>query len=263
MGLLDRAKKSINDTINPNKTVQKSVKLVRESGAKVSLDKIERSGGVSLSKSAAAAGVSLTKQGLTGIRGKFVVVLDHSESMRGDYANGGVQKLTEKALAYGLQFASDERVTIIPFDTTPLATVEVTLENFQGVVDRSIWNRNFMGSTNLTDALRVVEGMAKNTDELIFCAVITDGNPNVRTSCTKVVCDLAGYPVFLKMLALRDVPYLDELDNLGNDVRLLDNVNAQSFHDIGSITDEAFADAMAEEWASWVDLATKAGVLIK
>jgi hypothetical protein len=121
-----------------------------------------------------------------------------------------------------------------------------------------------MGSTNLAAALQAVRAAAESTTSPIFCIVVTDGEPDDRAATTRIVCDLARYPVFLKFLALKPVAYLAELDDLDPSKRLLDNVDAKpSTHELNllSCTDMQFADAMADEWDSWIAAATKAGVL--
>jgi hypothetical protein len=70
--------------------------------------------------------------------------------------------------------------------------------------------------------------------------------------------------VFVKFLAVAPVAYLNELDDLGNDRRLLDNVDAKPSSpalNLRTCTDAQFADAMVDEWDTWIAAATKAGVL--
>jgi Mg-chelatase subunit ChlD len=243
-----------------NKKVHKSVKFVRAAEPATSLTKINAKAS-SLSKKAEAANARLTASGLMGVRGKSVLVLDYSGSMSPDYQSGAVQELTERALAFGLQFASDEKVTLIPFADNALPHVDVTLDNYAGVVDREVVQRHYMGSTNLTDALKHVRSLSEQSDELIFCTVVTDGEPNSTSSTKDIVCELAGYPVFIKFLALGQVNFLTELDNLGPDKRLLDNVNAQFFSNISAVGDEEYATAMVKEWPEYIKAAQDAGVL--
>ncbi len=249
---------SNNNLFNP----ARSVKLVQDSNGApaVSLDSIESTGGLSLRKASESVGISLKKRNIAGIRAQVVLVLDHSGSMHQDYASGAVQKLTERFLAFGLQVDVDGEIPVIPFDHRVLPRVDVTMTNYQGVVENKIWRGRDMGSTGLDRALREVEKLAQTTDAPMFVGVVTDGDPDDRQAATYMVCDLARYPVFIKFLALRDVPYLNMLDDLGDDKRLLDNVDAKTFNNL-SITDEQFAEAMADEWDSWVKAALEKGVL--
>lgn len=242
------------------KEVARSVKLVKQAGPATTLDKVEKAGGISLRKKAEAVGASLQKAGLQGIRAQVVLVLDHSGSMYNDYAHGQVQELTERFLAFGLQVDADGEIPVIPFDSRTYATVKVSLENYQDIVNKQIWKRASMGSTNLASALEEVVRLAKTTDAPIFCGVVTDGSPDSKPETTRIVCELANYPVFLKFLALRDVPYLRDLDSLDDSKRLIDNVNSQTFGSL-NITDQKFAESVTEEWDDWVTKAIKVGIL--
>jgi Mg-chelatase subunit ChlD len=246
----------------------RTVNLVKDAAGTpaVDLTKASDAGHVDLVKRAQKAGISLSKRGLAGIRAQAVLVLDHSGSMHGDYKSGKVQTLVERVLGFALQIDVDGVVPVIPFDANVRPTVNVGLAagrdvvEYRDVVNRHIWQRN-MGTTNLAAALHVVRGMATTTDAPIFCVVVTDGCPDNRRTATELVVDLARYPVFVKFLAIRDVPYLRELDDMPADRRLLDNVDSKAFADPAAVSDLAFADAMADEWDTWVAAAMAAGVL--
>lgn len=217
-----------------------------------------------LAKFADKAGIALSKRDLSGIRAQVVLLLDRSGSMRGDYASGAVQKLVERALGFSLQVDADGIVPVIPFDDRVWPSVDVTQANFSTIVASSLYSDQ-MGSTNLAGALAQVEALANDADEPLFVIIATDGNPDHQPSATQMVCKLAGYPAFLKFLALREVPYLSQLDDLGDDVRLLDNVDAKPEKGSGlnllTCSDAEFADAMVDEWDTWITAATAAGVL--
>lgn len=223
-----------------------------------------------LVKRAEKAGISLSKRGLDGIRAQAVVILDHSGSMFQDYASGTVQTLVERALGFALQIDADGTVPVIPFDHGVRPAIDVTVDNYAGVVDRDIWQRGGMGSTNLADALAALKDIAAKADAPIFAIVICDGSPNSKPATTKVVCELAEYPVFLKFLAIKPVDYLQDLDDLPSGrtgvfrrgaSRLLDNVDAKFIPDPAGMSDLAFADAMVDEWDTWITAARDAGVL--
>ena len=255
MGLFSRKSDNVQSPLH-------TVKLTKGTGSAINLEKVREGGHIDLAKRADKAGISLSKRGLAGIRAQAVLVLDHSGSMHDDYANGKVQVLVERALGFALQIDVDGMVPVIPFDSHVRDTVEVTVDNYRDVVNKQIWQPRQMSTTNLTAGLAAVREMAKTTDAPIFCVIVTDGNPDSEPETTKIVCELASYPVFLKFVAIRDVPYLNRLDTLDDPKqRLLDNVNSQSFNDPASVSDLEFADALAEEWDSWIELATKAGVL--
>lgn len=259
MGLLDRFKAPQGAS---GVVPARSVNLVKDASGSsaVNLSKVREGGHIDLAKRADKAGIALSKRGLAGIRAQAVLVLDHSGSMHTDYANGKVQTLVERVLGFALQIDVDGTVPVIPFDSHVHPTVEVTVDNYRGVVNDRIW-RQQMGTTHLAGALEVVRDLAQITTEPMFCAVVTDGNPDSKPATTKLVVDLARYPVFVKFLAIRDVPYLAELDDMSPDRRLLDNVDAKFFTDPAAVSDLEFADAMSDEWDSWINAATAAGVL--
>lgn len=250
----------------PQLSVARTVNLTKDpAGAPaVNLTKVRDGGHLDLAKRAEKSGIALGKRGLAGIRAQALLVLDHSGSMYQDYASGAVQTLVERALGFSLQIDVDGTVPVIPFDSRILPTVNVGVDNYAGVVDREIWRGRDMSSTNLAAALRVVKREAEHTQTPIFCTVVTDGEPDNRPDTTNIVCDLSRYPVFVKFLALKPVAYLNELDDLDGSKRLLDNVDAKPSTadlDLLSCSDLQFADAMADEWDSWIVAAQKAGVL--
>jgi hypothetical protein len=252
------------NTVNTSMSPRCSVKLVQDSSGTpaVSLAKVESAGSVDLTKRFQKAGISLSKRNLAGIRAQAVLVLDHSGSMHNDYNNGTVQQLVERALGFALNIDADGTIPVIPFDSRVHPTVDVTLQNYHGVVDREIWKPSNMGSTDLARALEVVKDMVVKSDSPVYCVIVTDGSPDDRVTTSRIVCELAAYPVFMKFLAIREVPYLNELDDLPDSQRLLDNVDAQAITDPAGMSDLAFADAMTEEWDSWIELAKSAGVLL-
>lgn len=251
------------DNSSANQKVAKSVPLVKDANgaSAINLQKIEDTAGVSLRKKTEAVAVSLRKRDMSGIRAQVLVVLDHSGSMSYDYENGKVQDLVNRFLAFGLSVDVDGEVPIIPFDSYVKRTVKVTMDNYKDIVAKSIYKRNDMGGTNLTAALENVREEAKETDAPLFVAIVTDGEPNNRESAKELIIDLARYPVFIKFLAVNQVDFLEELDDLSDKERLLDNVDTKEYEDMGQVTDEQFAEDMTDEWNSWVAAALAAGVL--
>jgi hypothetical protein len=242
-----------------------SVRLVQDKSGSpaVDLEKVAAGGHVSLVKRAQKAGISLSKRGLDGVRAEGVLILDHSGSMRADYRSGAVQKLVERALGFALQIDADGKIPVIAFDRRVWPAVEVTVDNYAGVVDRDIWHRDQMGSTDLAAALGELMAIADSTDAPIFAIVVTDGVPDSKPAATKLVCELARYPAFIKFLAIKPDArgYLQDLDDLDASKRLLDNVDAKFIPDPDAMSDLEFADAMADEWDTWIVAATRAGVL--
>lgn len=252
-----------NHSSGAKRTVAHSVPLIKSAaaGSAVPLEEIEQHGGVSLRKKTEASVISLQKKNLAGIQAQVVVVLDHSGSMYSDYMEHKVQDIVERFLGFALAIDMDGEVPVIPFDDRVHPATVVTMDNYYDVVDQKIWKRNDMGSTDLTAALKEVRKIAEATDAPLFVAVVTDGDPNYRDTAKEVICDLARYPVFVKFLAVRPVAFLRELDDLGDDQRLLDNVDTKEYINLATVTEDQFADDMADEWDSWTEAALKAGIL--
>jgi hypothetical protein len=237
----------------------RSINLTQQTGPAVNLTKL-RAGHVSLAKRADKAGAALSKRDLAGIRAQAVMLLDHSGSMYKDYATGQVQALVERALGFALQIDADGEIPVIRFDSKLWPAHTITTSNYLDATD-DLWQPNRMGSTRLDLALNAVRDMAESTDQPLFVLVVTDGNPDDRQAATRLVVDLARYPVFLKFLALRGVSYLRDLDDLDRSRRLVDNVDTKVFPTLAGVTDMQFAEAMADEWDSWFRAASAAGIL--
>lgn len=250
-----------NNSSAADRSVARSVKFVKGNGTAVDLNHIETTGGVSLRKKTEAAHVSLSKNNIAGIRAQVMVIVDHSGSMHGFYSSGLVQDMVERFLGFGLAVDVDGEIPVIPFDFRAKSAVDVNMSNYHDVVKDKIFKPNDMGSTNLTDALEKVRDEAKETDAPLFVAIVTDGEPNDRSSARELIKDLSRYPVFIKFLAVQQVSFLEELDDMSDTERLLDNVDTKEYTDMSKVTDQQFADDMADEWDSWTKLALAAGVL--
>lgn len=238
----------------------RTVTLTKGSGPAVDRATVEQRGGIDLTKKFDKAGISLSKAGLDGIRAEAVMILDHSGSMYGGYSNGMVQTLVDRALAFALQIDGDGKIPVIPFDSFLWQTVEVRLDNYQGIVNREIFKPNQMGGTYLADALQLVLDMAKDATAPIYLVIVTDDDPSDRDKVIHILKELKRYAVFVKVLTLVPAPFWDRMDDL--DVPgLIDNLDAKRVHDPAGMTDLAFADVMVDEWQSWVAAATSAGIL--
>jgi hypothetical protein len=237
----------------------RSVNLVKQSGPAVNRADVEASGGVSLTKKFDKAGLSLSKRDLDGIRAQAVMLLDYSGSMGRDYADGTVQELVERSLGFALQIDVDGEIPVYRFGSDVFPPVNVNVRNYQGAAN-GILSQGPMGSTNLTAALKSLLKQAQETTAPIFAIVVTDGSPDNRSSASKLVKELAGYPVFLKLLAIRPVDYLQERDDMGG--RLIDNADTKFISDPKGMSDLAFADAMVDEWSTWISAAQAARILV-
>lgn len=251
-----------NNSSAVDRSVARSVKLVKGTGPAIALEHIENTGGIDLRKKTEAAHLSLSKKSDTaGIRAQVMVVVDHSGSMYSEYDNGLVQEMVERFLGFGMAVDVDGEIPVVPFDFKAKNAVNVNISNYHNVVKDQIFKPNDMGSTNLADALEKVRDEAKKTDAPLFVAIVTDGEPDSKDKAREIIKDLSRYPVFIKFLAVRKVKFLEELDDMSDSERLLDNVDTKEYTSLAGVSDQDFANDMADEWDSWVKLALSAGVL--
>jgi len=262
-------------TAAPPPAPARTISLVKDpTGAPaVNLAKMREAGHIDLVKHAEKAGISLSRRNLGGLRGAVRLYVDHSRSMEfadaRDYSNGNVQRLVERALGYAFQLDSDGKIPVVAFDSNLWPEVVVDETNYRGVVEREIWHRGKMGGTEFVPILEDLLNEAKSTNEPIFAIIVTDGSPSDRGKATRLIVELANYPVQIKFLAIREADFLRRLDDLEErkpGARLLDNVDAKFFDGkdcplLAEITDLQFAEAMADEIDTWVEEALAKGVL--
>lgn len=237
----------------------RSISFVKQAGPANQRTDVENRGGVDLAKKFDKAGVSLSKRGLDGVRAEVVMLLDHSGSMVSDYQNGTVQTLVERALGFALQIDTDGTIPIVRFDSGVRNAINVHIDNYRSITQTKLYERNKMGSTNLTAALDELLKIAKTTTAPIFAIIVTDGAPNDPTTVIQRVRELSRYPVFLKFLSIQKVAFLDRLDNL--DGVFIDACDAQDVLDPSNISDLNFAEKMTEELGKWVSEAQRVGIL--
>ncbi|MFD7995583.1 vWA domain-containing protein [Streptomyces mexicanus] len=229
----------------------------------VNFEKIP-SGLVSLVKTAA---VSLEKNGLTGQRAAVYLVLDRSGSMRRYYRDGSVQHLAEQALGLSANFDDDGTVPVVFFDTDAHPTAEVSLDNYEGCIDRMHRQLGHMGTTNYAAAmLEVIEHyQASGATDPAFVIFQTDGGPNSRAEAERVLCRAARLPMFWQFVGFGDdeFRFLRKLDELAVPrKRIVDNAGFfPAGRDPRRLSDGALYDALMGEFPDWLRSARAAGVL--
>lgn len=259
MGLFSSSK-------NPHFSAQQTVILTKDPAGTpaVSADTVKSTGNMDLVKQYEKAGFAVAAKGLSGYRFDVVAILDHSGSMLREYESGAVAKLLTRCLALGLQFDADGKVPVIPFDDQIRPVFTVNQTNFSTAVDQ-IWKRNDMGTTDMAGAHAALMEIVQAATNPVLAIWLCDGDPNSKVAMTKAICESAAFPVWHKFMALKPVDYLSELDDLGPDKRLLDNVDAKPEKDsdlnLLTCSDAEFHTAMVDELDTWITAATAAGVL--
>lgn len=247
----------------------------------VDLNKV-RADHPNLAKRADKAGIALSKRGLNGIRAEVVMYVDHSQSMEWDgrkyYSTGIVQAIVDRGLGFALQVDADGVIPVHAFDSRLWPEVRVGWQadstkevvSYQNVVNSHVWKKRKMGGTQFAPIAEDIKQKLRKSELPLMAIIVTDGNPNDGDYAKPLFRELAGYPLFVKFLAVEEVQYLNDLDNLGGRVDNIDSkfFNGQRDPDTGiawpritDITDLQFADAMVDEWDKWVQQATWNGIL--
>lgn len=243
----------------------------------ITLDKIEAQapGLLSLAKNAQ---LSLQKRNFTGQIAKVVQILDFSGSMRVEYQNGAVQRLAEKVLALSTQFDDDGAVDTFFFDSRADYAGELSINDYQGGIDRLTRGRR-MGTTDYAAAINLVVehfGFSKNTGagkrgfmgfgkasgptpltapapEPVFVIFQTDGAPDDPRAATEALRAASYAPIFWKFLSIspKPIPFLEQLDEMSG--RYIDNASYSNVRNVDKVTDSELFDMLLDEYPSWVE----------
>lgn len=253
----------------------------------VSLSKDYRAKHVSLSKSYDAMAAALEAAGLAGLRCEIMVMLDDSGSIRNQW--GSLLEILVRYLGAALNLSASGRIMVFTYGR-PNHPIVITRDNYQNIAKlvTPTWGYTPMGET-----LAHVVREAEKINGLVIICNATDGNPytgsgDATAKMTNEVIKASGGPYLLKNVAVADVPYLDELDDLpsqieiekdggGNPlkdaagnlilwrnpqgIRLFDNVDSQDFPNLARMTDEEFAKRFAEEIPEAIEVMAHAGIL--
>ncbi|MEW2494789.1 VWA domain-containing protein [Streptomyces nodosus] len=219
---------------------------------------------VNLTKTAA---VSLRKQGLAGQRAAVYLVLDRSRSMSRYYRDGSVQHLAEQALGLSANVDDDGIVPTVFFDSDAHPAIEISIDDYQGSIDRHHKALGRMGSTNYFAAMdEVIEHyLNSGSTDPAFVIFQTDGGPNSRRAAEQMLCKAARLPLFWQFVGFGPdrFDFLRKLDNLEvPKKRVVDNAG---FFPVGDnpkqMSDADLYDRLMDEFPDWLAAARAAGIL--
>ncbi|AJE43946.1 vWA domain-containing protein [Streptomyces nodosus] len=219
---------------------------------------------VNLTKTAA---VSLHKQGLAGQRAAVYLVLDRSRSMSRYYRDGSVQHLAEQALGLSANVDDDGIVPTVFFDSDAHPAIEISVDDYQGSIDRHHKALGRMGSTNYFAAMdEVIEHyLNSGSTDPAFVIFQTDGGPNSRRAAEQMLCKAARLPLFWQFVGFGPdrFDFLRKLDNLEvPKKRVVDNAG---FFPVGDnpkqMSDADLYDQLMDEFPDWLAAARAAGIL--
>jgi stress response protein SCP2 len=233
------------------------------------------------------AKVSLEKVGLQDHSAKVALCLDISGSMSSLYRSGKIQEFAERILALGTRFDDDGSIDIFLFGAKSHDAGELTIDNFNGFVNRLIKQYPLEGSTYYGKAMRTIRehyfGSAarRNTpisnNVPIYVMFVTDGSTFDENETISHIQSSSYEPIFWQFMAIgksnkgvkrrglfsafqSDFSFLEELDNLTG--RYIDNADFFSVEDPLLVSDHELYDLLMQEYPSWVQ-AAKAGGLIQ
>ncbi|MGW4731764.1 VWA domain-containing protein [Streptomyces shenzhenensis] len=222
----------------------------------ISFEKVP-TGLVSLAKTAA---VSLEKNGLGGQRAAVYLVMDHSGSMQPFYADGSIQRLAEQALALSVNLDDDGRVPLIYFGSGATHEQSVSLDDYQGVINRT-HPRVPWGSTNYAAAIDYVCDLHAEETGPGLVIFQTDGDPDSERQAEEALTEASrGSALFFAFVGFgHHVRFLWRLDRLRG--RAVDNASFFHVADPFRTRDAALYDGLTREFGGWQSDARAIGIL--
>lgn len=237
----------------------------------ISLDKVAQQAPALLSL-AKNASVALDKSGLNGTVAKVALVLDFSGSMSREYKRGAMQRLAEKVLALGLNLDDDGAIDFFVFDTKAAYLGEISLNDYEGSVERLTRGRH-MGTTDYAGAFLAVrdhfgfappavkKGLFGRTkvapaagpaEHPVYALFLTDGAPNSKPAAIKALTEVSTAPIFWKFLSIgqESFDFLQKLDDL--EERFVDNADYKHIGTVDTLTDTDLFNMLLEEYPQWI-----------
>lgn len=217
-----------------------------------------------------SAQVSLEKAGMAGQRAAVYLVLDRSGSMRRYYKDGSVQHLAEQALGLAANLDDDGIVPVVFFSTEVDGVADLGLTDYEGRIGALHAGFGHMGRTNYHLAMQAVIDHYADSGATDPALVIfqTDGSPSSRTAAEHVLCTAARLPIFWQFVAFgnpddRQFDFLRKLDELPVPAkRVVDNAGFfPAGYDPRAVSNADLYQRLTQEFASWVNSATAAGIV--
>ena len=234
------------------------------------------------------AKISLEKVGLQNHTAKVALCLDISGSMSKMYRTGKIQEFVERILALGTRFDDDGSIDVFLFGKNGYDAGEITIDNFNGSVDRLIKQYPLEGNTYYGKAMKIIRkhyfGSGGKRDKPysqthpVYVMFVTDGAPFDRADATNHIQHSSYEPIFWQFMAIgksnksakkksgffntifqSDFTFLEQLDNLSD--RYLDNANFFSVEDPLEVSDTELYDLLMTEYPGWVKSASQKGLI--
>jgi stress response protein SCP2 len=235
--------------------------------ARISLEKKIEAKAPQLISLAKKVQVTLEKKKLTDVVAQVALVLDGSGSMNGQYSKGRVQELLNRVVPLAVHFDKNEELECWAFAEKPQQLTSVTLDNFNGFIDRDNggWRKwNLASRINDEPAVirKVIDFYKKSGDRTpVYALFISDGGIHANAAITALMKEAASLPIFWQFVGIGGSRYgiLEKLDTMPN--RRVDNCGFFAIDDLHSITEEQLYDRLMDEFPSWLKAARAAGII--
>lgn len=226
------------------------------------------------------AGFAANKHGLDGVQAAVYLVLDRSGSMdwpgRSYYSQGAVQYFAERILGMAAHFEDDGRVPVIFFDHTLKGMDELSLEDYQGKIQKAHSKLGQMGGTDYTVAMDAVVHHYQSTGKTAPALVVfqTDGSPRDKKAAAQRICQYANLPIFWQFVGFGEDRVYDYNDDEGlGFLQRLDDIPVPQFRPIDNsdffavgqdptaMTDSTLYNRLMTEFPTWLAQARGMGIV--
>jgi stress response protein SCP2 len=235
--------------------------------ARISLEKKVEAKAPQLVSLAKKVQVTLEKKKLTDVVAQVALVLDASGSMNGQYKKGRVQELVNRVVPLAVHFDKNEELECWAFAEKPQQLNSVTLDNFNGFIDRDNggW-RNWKLASRINDEpaviRKVIDFYKKSGDRTpVYVLFVSDGGVHQNAEITALMKEAAKLPIFWQYVGIGGSRYgiLEKLDTMSG--RVVDNCGFFAIDDLHSISVDELYDRLMDEFPSWLKAARAAGII--
>ncbi|MBY3433748.1 tellurium resistance protein [Rhizobium laguerreae] len=235
--------------------------------ARISLEKKIEAKAPRLVSLAKKVQVTLEKKQLTDVVAQVALVLDASGSMNGQYSKGRVQELVDRIVPLAVHFDKNDELETWAFAEKPQQLSSVTLENFNGFINRDNngWRNWKVGSRiNEEPAVirKVIDFYKKSADGTpVYVIFVSDGGVYKNAEITALMKEAAHLPIFWQFVGIGGSRYgiLEKLDTMSG--RVVDNCGFFAIDDLHSISEEQLYDRLMDEFPVWLKAARAAGII--
>lgn len=193
---------------------------------------------------------------------KFVVDISGSMNNSGMsgrlYSDGIVNEIMSRFYPVSVILDDNQEMEVYPFSNKcEKLDIPVMEKNYQSYVKDEIINKKkswyFSGTDYSPMIQKIIEDCPKAIPQLCIC--IVDGDTSEKTKAKELIKKSADTPTFFLFLGIgknsREFSFLESLDDMKEDERLIDNVDFHYIKDIATLSDKELYDMVCNEFISW------------